>query len=592
MRTSALTCTTATLFALACLLPSLAVAQFDARKPKDVGTVFLPFTAEKEADDSLAFLLEDLVGAKLLRRVKRPVYVGRDVTVALTGTADSCLRQPECVQLLGGQFNASLAANVEVRRSGSDVELDVDWYMTGHGLKAHEESFSFPVGEEERMLDELARMIEELFESSLKMEPSTLAREGGIISGPEDGDQRIADLERGRKKKVVSRREDFGTPSSNADLEGKRPGDLREIVRGDDEEIAEPAARPATRKSKPSPARSSELEADVSDYEDDPALADTGDGGDLALEGLDSDEELSRDLDLDETEDSGGARQDEPEQISLSSEQTKGDSVANYMEAQRLGIGKREYNRMARSGMPFAEYQARRWAFGKRFHLKVSGFYGMGGLTRRYATIIFVRAGNVKTEEAAWESLGASFVNPGGQIGFGIAPIDEFEIALDVGVMYGRQMLRREYDGQEVGSNAPADPAGVSTAHVVADLKARFFVFPLRKVKFAPHIGATMLFMAGYDIVPEPPLEYSSRPPAVVVGVTAGAGVVISLSPFMGLDIDLSGTVYVSQGAAKFESYDYFNGVVEPYLSPNKVESRAAEVPVMGRLTVGPRFFF
>lgn len=578
MRPSAPTCIAATLIALACLLPSLASAQFDVRKPKDVGTVFLPFTAEKEADDSLAFLLEDLVGAKLLRRVKRPIYVGRDVTVALTGTADSCLRQPECLQLLGGQFNSSLAANVEVRRSGSDVQLDVDWYMTGNGLKAHKESFSFPVGEEELMLHELARMIGDLFEPSLKIRPETLAQEGGIINGPDDSDERIADLERGRKKKMSSRRQDFGAVSSNSDLDRDTPGDLREISRGSEDD--EPAGPTVTKTSKKkSSTRTEELEADVSDYDQESAPMDP--------EPVDDEE-----LDLEEPEGDSGARQDEPEEISLSSSQTKGDSVTNYMEAQRLGIGKREYNRMARSGQPFAEYQARRWAYGKRFHIKASVFYGFGGLTRRYATIIFIRAGDVKTEESAWESLGASFLNPGGQIGFGFAPIDELEIALDVGVMYAQQDLRREYDSQERGSNMPAEVAAASTAHVVADLKARLFILPRRKVKIAPHVGATMLFMAGYNILSEPPLEYSSRPPAFVIGVTAGAGVVVALSPFVGLDIDLSGTVFVGQGAAKFEAYDYFNGVVEPYLAPEKLAPRLPAVPVMGRLTVGPRFLF
>jgi hypothetical protein len=569
----------AVVLAVAVMAPSVSFAQFKADKPKDVGTVFMPFTAEDEADDSLAFLLEDLVGAKLLRRVKRPIYVGRDVTIALTGTPDSCLKQPECVQLLGGQFNASLVADTKVARAGSDVEIKVAWYTTGNGLKAHKEAFSFPVGEEDLMLDELARIIEQLFEASLKIRPETLAQEGGIIGGPDDT-ERLAELERGRKKSVSSRREDFGTASSNADLEGDTPGDLRAVAAaaGSDDEDPPPRAE-RTKPRKKTSSSSSSMDTDVSDLEEE--------DGPVASAPPPEDE----DLDLDD-DDPVVDRSDEPEEISLSANETRGDSVANYMEAQRLGIGKREYNRMARSGLPFAEYQARRWAYGKRFHLKVGAFYGFGGLTRRYATTIFVRAGNAKSEEASWESLGASWVNPGGQIGFGFAPVDELEIAFDVGVMYARQDLRREYDSSTTGSNIPATPDSAPTAHVVADLKARFFILPRRKVKIAPHIGATMLVMAGYDIVPDPPLVYSSRPPAVVIGVTAGAGVSVMLSPFVGLDIDLSGTVYVSQGAASFEGYEFFDGVTEPYLEPEKLGARLPAIPAFGRLTVGPRFLF
>ena len=563
------------LLALIILLPSVALAQFDARKPKEVGTVFMPFTALREADDSLAFLLEDLVGAKLRRQLKRPVYVGRDVTIALTGTPSSCLRDLECVRLLGGQFNSSLVASVAVQRNGSDVQISVDFYTTGNGLKTTRESFSFPVGSEDLMLEEMGRLIDGLFEPSLLVRPG--AEEGGVMG--RSNDERVAELERSRRKKVSSRREDFGsTPPSRLESDPE-PGDLRGEVARDEEEDADLEARSTTTapKRKKPKRQEEELVADVSDFEEEVEEAE--------------DIDVNEDVDLDEEVDTS-SREDEPEEISLSTSKTTGDSVANWSEAQRLGMGKREYNRMARSGLPFGEYQARRWAYGKRFHLKVQGFYGLGGLTRRYATTIFVRAGNVRTEEFGWESLGASWVNPGGQIGVGFAPVDVLEIYLDVGVMYGNQDLRREYDGQEIGSNIPQLPQSAPTAHVVADLGARFLLLPKKKVKITPQLGATVLVMAGYNIVSEPPLQYSARPPAVVVGVTAGAGVSVSLSPFVGLDIGLTGTVYVAQGAAKYEEYQFFDGVVEPYLDPAKLGQPLPAIPAMGRITVGPRFLF
>ncbi len=576
MRTLPVALVCAVLFALVAGLPAEARAQFTADKPNDVGTVFMPFVAANESDDSLAFLLEDLVGAKLRKKLRRPVYVGRDVTVALTGTASACLRSSDCVILLGGQFNSSLVASVLVLRKGSDIQIDVDFYTTGNGLKATRESFTFPVGDEDLMIGELARLIDELFETSLKIRPESLTAEGGVIGGPEDED-RIEELERSRRKKVSSRREDFGSVPPSRLEDDAEPGDLRGELADEADEEEELETRPAPRKTKGKQSRDEDMTADVSDLDDAP---------DDEPEDID-DEPTDDDIDLDDA-----PPEEEPEELSLSASQTRGDSVTNYMEAQRVGIGKREYERMARSGMPFDEFVERRWAYGRRFHLKVQGFYGLGGLTRRYASTIFVRAGNVKTEEYGWESLGASFANPGGTLGVGFAPIDILEIALDVGVMYARQDLRREYDGQEIGSNIPQTPQSASTAHVVADLAVRMLLLPKKKVKIAPQVGATVLVMSGYNIVADPPLTYSPRPAAVVVGVTAGAGVVIALSPFVGLDIGITGTYFVAQGAAKYEEYQFFDGVTEPFLDPAKLGARLPEVPAMGRLTVGPRFLF
>jgi len=574
----------------ALLLPTAAHASFNKSKPKDVGVVFMPFEAARAEDDALAFLLEDLVGAKLMRTIRHPVHTGRNVTIALTGTPATCLREPDCVRLLGGQFNASLVVATIVTRSGSEVRIATEWYTTGNGYKVSRESASFPVGQEDQMLEALAGWFQTLFEPSLLVTPESGASEGGVIGGVDDQD-RIEDLRRAKEKRVSSRREDFDAGSRRDDVDSDPTADLRSAVGDDDDddygsggsardepddidvsdldpiEDDEPEPDPVatrserTTKTKPAKTRSTRR--------DEPAYDDPGD------------------VDLDAVDD------DEPEEeLGLSAADDTGDSVSNYMDAQRLGISKREYNRMAKTGLPFEEFVARRWAHGGRFHLRVGGFYGFGGLTRRYSTTIFIRAGNTKTEEASWESLGGSAVNPGGTIGFGFAPIDLLEIGLDVSVMYGQQDLRREYDGHETGTNIPAVPASAPTAHVAVDLAARLLLGPKRKVKIAPKLGATLIFMAGYDIVSEAPLEYTDRPPAAIVGVTVGVGALVSLTPFVGLDFDLSGTVYVAQGAANHEAYDFYGGVTEPYLNQELLGQRLPSIPVMGRFTVGPRFFF
>ena len=577
--------------ALALVLPPAAHAGFDGRKPADVGVVFMPFEAARAEDDALAFLIEDLVGAKLMRRIKHPVHTGRDVTIALTGTPATCLREADCVRLLGGQFNASLVVSTILTRSGSDVRIATEWYTTGNGFKVSRESASFPVGQEDQMLDAIAGWFDALFDASLLVTPESGAAEGGVISDNGD-DGRVEALRRAKEKRVSSRREDFGASRDDSDLRGDPTGDLRAAVSEADDEDADyddpPARGRGPDRDEPDAIDISDLDEEEEDEEPAPAARSTTRAQKTKTKPRREDPvydapEDDVDLDGDDAPD---------EEIGLGSDDDTGDSVSNYMDAQRLGIGKREYNRMARTGMPFNEFIARRWAHGGRFHLRVGGFYGFGGLTRRYSTTIFIRAGNTKTEETSWESLGGSAVNPGGMIGFGFAPVDFLEIGVDVGLMYAQQDLRREYDGHETGNNIPAVPASAPTAHVVVDVAARLLLGPKRKVKIAPKLGATFLFMAGYDIVSEAPLEYTDRPPAAVVGVTVGVGALVTLTSFVGLDFDLSGTVYVAQGATSYESYDYFGGVTEPYLNQELLGPRLAPVPVMGRFTIGPRFFF
>ncbi len=593
------------LLALALLLPSIASAGFNQRKPAEVGVVFMPFEAAKAEDDALAFLLEDLVGAKLMRKIRHPVHTGRSVTVALSGTPATCLREADCVRLLGGQFNSSLVVAAIVSRTGSEVRIATEWYTTGNGYKVSRESATFPVGEEELMLDALAGWFKELFDASLLVTPDSGASEGTVIGGADD-EGRAEELRRGKEKRVSARREDFGSSRpDDSELRGDPTDDLRAAVTEDEDDYDDEPPPRTTGRTSP---RDEPDPVDVSDLDDEPEeIAEpvrTERKTPAAKKQRNprreerSYDEPARDepgdVDLDEPDDVDLDVEDEPDDdgLSLSADDDTGDSVSNYMDAQKLGISKREYNRMAKSGQPFEEFVARRWAHGGRFHLRVGGFYGFGGLTRRYSTTIFIRAGNSKTEESAWESLGPSAVNPGGSIGFGFAPIDLLEIGVDVGVMYAKQDLRREYDGHETGSNIPAVPASAPTAHIVLDVAARLLLNSKGKVKIAPKLGGTFLFMAGYDIVSEPPLEYTDRPPAVVVGVTLGLGALVSLTPFVGLDFDLSGTVYVTQGAANHTAYDYFGGVTEPYLNQDLLQPRLPAVPVMGRFTVGPRFFF
>jgi hypothetical protein len=594
---------------LACLLllPLPAHAQFDARKPDAVGIILMPLLADREEDDSVAFLLEEFLAPRIGRRLRRPVHMSREITPAMAGTPASCLRDSDCVRLLGGQFNSSLVADALVLRKGGDLELRVDWYTTGNGLKVGRESVVFAPGKEDAVIDAFEGWVDKLFDASLRVHPETRSDEGSMIS--KDDAARVDEYKAAREKKVSSRRSDFGEDRPErdddrdaADLRREaeddpepepthdRRSDALRVDEADHDELEDepepPPRRESTQRestsreadSDPEPARSREAPRSEparprettrrEDHDDEPALTEDEEALDEP-----SRREDDGDLDLDASRDSGR-------------------SVSTYMDAQQAGLGQREYARFERTGETMDTYLGHRWAFGRRVHVTASAFYGLGGLTRRYASLIFVRAGNVKTDEYKWESLGMSWLNPGFQIGVGFAPLDLLEIALDIGLMYGKQDLRREYDSHDVGTNIPATPESAATAHVIGDLKARFFILPKRRVKIAASVGPSVIVLAGYKIQGEPPLDYASRPPAVVVGITGGAGAVISLSPFVALSLELSGSVYVAQGAAKYEEHQLFSGVTEPYLPAADKQPPLPSTPAMGRFTVAPMFFF
>ncbi len=575
----------------ALLLPAKAAHAFDARNPSSVGVVVMPFETARDEDESLGFLLEDFLKTNLERRLRRPVHVGTDVVPALTGRPRDCLVDQDCVRLLGGQFNSSLVALVVVRRSGDTVTLDVDWYTTGNGLKVSHETTSFASDRTKEMLAAFSMWVDRLFDASLRVKAENRAEVGGLLTSDDrDQSSRRRDYERGRRKTVSSRREDFERSGRSEVSTREDPtAGLRALV-GDEEEDEEPR-RDARRD------RERELAEE-----------------DLVLEEPDEEEDIDLDDDLDEpvrspparTRTAPPPRREPVRETRLDADDTRGDALAGYNDAQRAGYGPRETKRFQRSGLDFPSFHERRWGFGKRFHLRVDFAYALGGLTRRYSSLVHVRAGGVKSEEYSWESLGLSFLNPGVRIGFGVAPVDIFEFGVDVGIMYGTQALRRESIDESdpaetvvsicTEADCPEDATWktASTSHVSVDFGARFFIIPRGRVKPWAGIGGTLLVMAGYEIEPDGKFDHTNRAPAVLFGVTPQGGVAISASPFVSINIGVQGTFLAAQGNASHVGDEFFNGTT-PELSgipeaTKEIPHRAE--PWMLRVFVGPMILF
>ncbi len=583
---------------LAVLSPGVALA-FDANNPDEVGLAIFPFEPDREEDASVAFLLEDYLQAHLPRATKHPVYTGREVLPAIPMGTMGCIEDDICLRMLGGQFNVSLAVRVQVYRSGPEIQLEVAFYTTGNGILIGRENTAFQTGDEKAMVDAFSGWWKLYFDTSLRVSAANRAGEGGVIGRSAEERERLEDYQSGRRKKVSSRRTDFGEESEpEADFDRSDPtGDLRALVGDDDDDEPTDARRSdrrTTHRSEPvddDPYRMTDedldLDSDDSESDSDPGFT------------RERDEPKRTKRISDRSSSLPPVYPDDDDDLDLDAEQDRGDSVTNYTDAQRAGYGPREYKRYTNSGLSLRKYGETRFENDKRFYLRMGPFYAGGSLTRRYATIVYINFGKVKTDEYMWERLGPSvYGNPGVTVGVGFAPHKIIAAEVDVSVMIADQDLRREYEGPEIGTNwDPSDPSIAlrtkTTAHIVIDARARFFMFPSKKFKLTPGLGITAILMQGFPITPEPPLDYSSRPLAGVLGLTPVVGFFAQISPFVGINVDASGTVYLTQGATRYQQHDVIAPVVEPgYLDPAKKQAPIEHLPLMGRITATAVVFF
>jgi hypothetical protein len=212
---------------------------------------------------------------------------------------------------------------------------------------------------------------------------------------------------------------------------------------------------------------------------------------------------------------------------------------------------------------------------------------------RRYFVLAYVPAGGVKTEEYGWESLGAMPATGGGMIGVGFAPVDAFAVEVDVGMMAAQQSLRWEYEGSDIGTNstdnsgAGPDAEDQGVMHIALDIRARGFVFPKRRFKLTPGFGVTMLIMTGFTITETPPLNFTSRPDTVVVGMTPVFGFNYAITPFLAFYGDFSATIYVDQSHADDEFHEFLDGGTVSEVTPQFLEPRIQSKPIMARAAFG-----
>lgn len=567
----------ARLFILSLLLlssvPSLAsAASYGDGDSSEVGVALFPFEVEDSDERSLAFALEAALQRGLPGLIGQPVYTGRETNRALSVPIGECTEDRFCVRLFGSQFRSSIAVRVKIFRVGGEVQVETEWFTTGNGLRVGRENTSFAEDDSESLTQSFATWWAVYWDTSLRVQPERRAKEGGMVddSRGSGGDWYSKEKKALRKTKEAAgsrRREDFSSTNSETDLIFDRndpTADLRKVVAGQEGE-----ARTSGPESSPEGNR----------------RVDSPSGGGNRTTGgvVNSDARAA-----------GRDREPNPgDRRESSGSRTSARPGGGGLSLGTAGFSKREARRFEKSGLDSAEYQARRYALKKRFYLRAGGLYAGGYLMRRYFVLAYVRAGGIKTEEYGWESLGAMPATGGGTIGVGFAPVDTFGVEVDLGMMAAQQSLRWEYEGSDIGTNstensgAGPDAEDQGVMHITLDIRARGFVFPKRRFKLTPGFGVTMLIMTGFKITPTPPLNFSSRPDAVIVGLTPVFGFNYAITPFVSFFGDFSATIYVAQSHADDEFHDFFGGGTTSEVTPQFLEPRIQSKPIMARAAFG-----
>ena len=519
----------------------------------DVGLALFPFEVERSEDRSMAFALEAAVDKTLADLIGHPVHTGRSTNRALRGDVADCTADVFCLRLFGDQFNSSLAVRVRVYPVPGEIQVETEWYSTGDGTRLGRENTAFDEGDNAALASALAAWWQFYWEASLQARPGAQAEVGTVLT--ESSSEREARQDnqaavqnrrredpgaRRRADSVTRRREDPGArrdedvDSSSDDLALFDRDDPTAHLRSLAGEERDDRDRDSSKKRK-AKKRRSEPEPEQR-WDDDPAV------------------------DLDEPDRSESRRDARDDRSS------RRDREPRRTERRKPESSRPSARTPSRSSRPAADVSRGEFSFHRRFYLRVGGTFPTGHLNRRHYVYAYLGAGGAKEQEVGWERLGLmpaflgdEMVSPpsgGGTVSFGYAFLPFVAAEVDVTLMLGSQSLRREYervDGRtnanENGGAGPA-PNTQATLNVVADIRARFFVFPERRFKLTPGIGLSILGLPGFTMYAETTFSYSDRPATAVVGLTPIFGFNVGITEKVSFFLDTSFMIYLHSGLA------------------------------------------
>ena len=536
--------------------PGTAVAQTSSSGDQSkIGLALFPFEVERSEDRSMAFALEAAVDKTLSGLIGHPVYTGRSTNRALRGDVADCTADVFCLRLFGDQFNSSLAVRVRIYPVPGEIQVETEWYSTGDGARLGRENTAFDEGDNAALASALSAWWQLYWDASLKARPEAGAEDGAVLgeasSQREDRAKNEAAVENRRREDPGARRRDDAGTRRRDDVGARRD---------DDEELDSGSGDAALFDRSDPTAHLRSLAGEDADRDRDSSTKRKGKKRRSEPEQEARWDEQDLDVDLDKP-DRSESRRDARDERSNRREREPRRTERRNPESSRPPA-----RTPSRNSRPASDVSRGEFSFHRRFYLRVGGTFPTGHLNRRHYVYAYLGAGGAKEQEVGWERLGLmpaflgdEMVSPpsgGGKVGFGYAFLPFLAAEVDVTLMLGSQSLRREYERVDGRTNANENggagpvPNTQATLNVVADIRARFFVFPERRFKLTPGFGLSILGLPGFTMYSESTFSYSDRPATAVVGLTPIFGFNVGLTEKVSFFLDTSFMFYLHSGLA------------------------------------------
>ncbi len=534
-------------------------------------TVLIEFQPATDDEAGLAFLLYDTMVQLMGEALGGEVAAGEDVQLYLGRNAAECPDTPVCLQRLGQRFDAQLAVSGVVSREGSTVRTELRFFSTADGRELGAMKRSFPSGEEGVLVKALVSAID-------KAMPDALMAADEADSGGGRGRERGGNEDPGSARNEERRREE----ARQREEEERRAEDRRDEERREEErrraDLEERRAQEEAERKAAAEERRREDESRRQARDDDRR-------GDTRR-----DERRTPSRDHDDDRGRRNTRTDDIEDLDdepRDNEPKAGKGVMSFSDARKKGMGPSEYRRYSRQGGTWNEWKKKRHRHGRVFSLRLSGGLVAGATKLMYSTTVHLQDGGRKDEEYSWGTTGSG-TSGYGVVGLGFSVADFLEVGFEGGVLYGQQLLRREYtagydvDGDGLNETtvgtAPWDSG--PAAFALVDPRVRVFFTPNSPVKLYAGLGVPILLAPGFEKNIEE--VYSTRPSSVLVGIEPAVGLQIDSPSGLGFYVDMPLGILVGLGKADFLSDPNLGGI-----SPTEKEPKPDATKVLFRLGAG-----
>ena len=569
----------------------------------DGRAVVVEFQPGSDDDAGIAYLLYSSVAEKIMSAERDDVIAGEDVEMFLGSAAMDCHRKRSCLEKLGTEFDGTVAVFSTISRKGDMIAVELAFISITTGSVLERTTRRYEAGKESELsdliLDRLAGAIdaakyEEPEDGQISVESDRGDDDDDEVEWEEERDDHAVEEEDDRDGRDEEEDDDRDDRYRRDEEEDEDRDDRDDRYRRDEEEDDDRDDRYR---------RDEEKDDDRDDRDDryrrDKEEDDDRDDRYRRDDDRDDDEEESKadrkarekrerqeekDRERAEREEEQRQRQEEEDLAAAKAEREAAEKRKAEEEAKRqeedllstfdrfdeeafdeteragkagdltvadakaMGMSEAELRRYQQSRMTLDEWGRERYSHHRRFHIRVAGFYALGGLDMYYSTRVVVDAQTNKALQSYWwQSLGINAASGGATVGVGFGVAPPIDLGLDVSILGGEQWLLREYRTTDFGENTfgttPNPPPRGSAVYFMVEPKVRVMFLPYKKIKPYAGFGIAMLFLPGF-VIPE---EWApDRPGSFVLGLEPTVGVQFDTPMGFGVFVELPFTGYIA----------------------------------------------